>query len=284
MSLSAKKKFTKALVIEGGGMRGVFSAGLLDLFLEKKFDPFDAYFGVSAGACNLASHLAGQHKRNYRCYTKYMLDPRFFSFAKFLRGGHYMDLDWFWDHLAAVDTLGGKKASKKNLYVVATDVHTGKPVYVRVEEKTIEDLLKGSSALPLLYRNFVRVGEYELVDGGVTDSIPVQAAVERGARRVMVIRSQIEGYVKKSFVESRLLPLLFIKYPELRNAMTNREARYNDAVNYIKNPPKGVEIIEICPKVLGTGRTTRDMEIIEADYAEGRRAGLEAIRRWRNIN
>ena len=273
-------KELSALVVEGGGMRGVFSAGVLDLFHENKFDPFDSYYGVSAGACNLASHLAGQYKRNYRCYTKYMLDPNFFSLSKFLRGGHFMDLDWFWDYLAVEEPLGSKNASKKNFYVVATDARTGKPVYARAEEKILEDLLKGSSALPLLYRNFVKVNGLELVDGGVADSIPVQAAADKGATRIMVLRSQLDGYVKKSFTESKLIPLLFRKYPELKKAMSQREFRYNDSVNFIKHPPKNVEIIEICPRVLRTGRTTRDQKILEADYAEGKRAGLEAIERW----
>ena len=120
----------------------------------------------------------------------------------------------------------------------------------------------------------------ELVDGGVADSIPVQAAADKGATRIMVLRSQLDGYVKKSFTESKLIPLLFRKYPELKKAMSQREFRYNDSVNFIKHPPKNVEIIEICPRVLRTGRTTRDQKILEADYAEGKRAGLEAIERW----
>lgn len=278
-----KKKNKTALVVEGGGMRGVFSAGVLDCFFEKKFDPFDSYFGVSAGACNLGSHLGGHYQRNYRCYTKYMLDPYFFSLGKFLRGGHYMDLDWFWDHLADVDPLDVKTASKKEFYIVATDVHTGKPVCARAEAETMFDLLKASSALPLLYRGFVNVGGVPLVDGGVSDSIPVKDAIEKGATRIMVIRSQLEGYVKKSFTESHVIPLLFSKYPELKKAMCAREAQYNESAAFIRNPPKGIEILEVYPRTLKTGRTTRDKTILESDYIEGKRAGQDAITRWEDL-
>jgi predicted patatin/cPLA2 family phospholipase len=276
-----KRKGKTALVVEGGGMRGVFSAGILDYFLEKNFDPFDLYFGVSAGACNLASHLAGQHERNYRCYTKYMLYPEFFSIKKFLRGGHYMDLDWFWDHLAEVDPLDSKTASKKEFYVVSTDVHTGNSVCSRAENKTLFDLLKGSSALPLLFRKFVHIDGKSLIDGGVANSIPVKDAIEKGATRIMVLRSQLESYVKKSFMESKVIPVLFSKYPGLKKAMHTRETRYNEVSSFLKNPPTGVEIVQIFPSVLRTGRTTRDKAVLEADYAEGKRAGKEAIRRWK---
>jgi predicted patatin/cPLA2 family phospholipase len=91
------KKKNSALVVEGGGMRGVFSAGVLNAFGTTGFDPFDLYIGVSAGACNLAAHLAEQHNRNYHVTTAYSATSRFINLLRFIRGGHYMDLDWLWD-------------------------------------------------------------------------------------------------------------------------------------------------------------------------------------------
>ncbi|HQC20035.1 MAG TPA: patatin-like phospholipase family protein [Smithella sp.] len=87
----------KALVVEGGGMRGVFAAGVLNAFGSAGFDPFDMYLGVSAGACNLASHLAGQNDRNFDIIERYSIDGRFINWGRFLRGGHLMDLDWLWE-------------------------------------------------------------------------------------------------------------------------------------------------------------------------------------------
>ena len=86
-------------------MRGVFSAGVLDAFLTAKFDPFDLYIGVSAGACNLSSHVAGQYQRNLRMYTGPMRTRNFMSLGRFLLGGHFMNLDYLWDYCAREDPL-----------------------------------------------------------------------------------------------------------------------------------------------------------------------------------
>jgi predicted patatin/cPLA2 family phospholipase len=86
-----------ALVVEGGGMRGIFAAGVLFAFGCEKYDPFDIYIGVSAGACDLASHLAGQNSRNYEVLTTYSSSTDFISFIRFIAGGHLMDLDWLWN-------------------------------------------------------------------------------------------------------------------------------------------------------------------------------------------
>ena len=279
-----KKKIKTALVVEGGGMRGIFAAGVLDCFLENKFDPFDIYIGASAGACNLASHLGKQHGRNYRCYTDYMLRPDFFSFKKYLKGGHYMDLDWFWDYVTEVEPLNTKNASKKDFYVTVTNVQTGEAEYLRASVENLFDSLKASSAVPLMYRKNIQIEGKNYIDGGVADPIPVEEAYRQGARRIMVIRSQPDGYNKKSFIESELIPLLFQQYPCLKKALRNRESRYNEQLNYIKNPPTDAEVMELCPSVLHSGRTTKEKTPLDMDYTEGKRSGLTAIEDWENKN
>ncbi len=269
-----------ALIVEGGGMRGVFAAGILDAFYEQKFDPFNLYIGVSAGACNLASHLAGQYKRNYRCYTDYMLRPEFISAKKYLRGGHFMDLDWFWDYVDKYDRLDRESATTlgdKKFLVVTTDVETGEALYTEAQKEILDDLLKGSSSVPVMYRNFVEIYGRKVTDGGVSDSIPVQEAYSRGARRIMVIRSRPAEYVKSSFFESRILPMIFSSYPALKKALQTREKRYMESVEFIKNPPADAEIIEITPAEIRTGRTTRSRAIIENDYFQGHVKGYAIV-------
>ncbi len=95
--MSFRQKVKTALVVEGGGMRGAFSAGVLNAFGYKGYDQFDLYIGVSAGACNLASHLAGQYDRNFDITMTYSTTQRFISPWRFLAMGHYMDLDWLCD-------------------------------------------------------------------------------------------------------------------------------------------------------------------------------------------
>jgi predicted patatin/cPLA2 family phospholipase len=269
-----------ALVVEGGGMRGVFAAGILDAFYEQKFDPFNLYIGVSAGACNLASHLAGQYKRNYRCFTDYMLRPEFISAGKYLRGGHFMDLDWFWDYVDKHDTLDKVSATSlgdKKFLVVTTDIETGEALYTEAKSEILDDLLKGSSSVPVMYRNFVEINGRRVIDGGIADSIPVQEAYRLGARRIMVIRSRPAEYVKNSFFESRILPMFFSSYPELKKALRMREKRYMEAVEFLKNPPADAEIIEVAPAEIHTGRTTRNREIIEKDYLQGHVKGYAIV-------
>jgi len=269
-----------ALIVEGGGMRGVFAAGILDAFHEQKFDPFNLYIGVSAGACNLASHLAGQYKRNYRCYTDYMLRPEFISAGKYLRGGHFMDLDWFWDYVDKYDTLDRGSATSlgnKKFLVVTTDVETGEALYTEAESGILDDLLKGSSSVPVMYRNFVKIYGHSVTDGGVADSIPVQEAYRRGARKIMVIRSRPSDYVKSSFFESKILPMIFSSYPALKKALQMREKRYMESVEFLKNPPADAEIIEIAPVEIRTGRTTRNRAIIENDYFQGHVRGYSVV-------
>lgn len=278
-TITGKKK--TALVVEGGGMRGIFTAGVLDYFMEKNFAPFDEYYGVSAGSCNLASHLGGQYRRNYNCYADYMLMDQFFSIKKYFAGGHFMDLDWLWDYLSVKEPLNTEKASKKKFFVVATDIETGEAAYIRAENDSLADYLKASSSLPLLYRGFVEVEGRRFVDGGIADPIPVMQAVESGAKNIMVLRTRPAGYVKKSFSESRLIPLLFSKYPNLQKAMKKRDEKYNRSVEYILNPPKGISFIHICPNGMKTGRTTKDLNLINEDYELGRRAGEEAMKKWK---
>lgn len=269
-----------ALVVEGGGMRGIFAAGVLDTFLEDGFDPFDAYVGVSAGACNLSSHLAGQYMRNFRCYTDYMRRREFMSFSKFLRGGHFLDLDWFWEHGRQVDPLHVVAACRKPFYIVATDAMEGVPVYRPADPGTLLQVLKASSALPLLYRTTVVIDGRPFVDGGLADPLPVAFAVQQGARRIMVIRSRPCGYVKRNLMESTLGAWLFRTNSHLRSRFLDKNQRYNQAVAFIRNPPAGVDILEICPATLRSSRTTRDLAALQSDYLEGRRLGKAAMAQW----
>lgn len=265
-----------ALVCEGGGMRGIFCAGVLDVFLEERYDPFDMFIGVSAGACNLASHLAGQYERNFRLYTGPMASSRFISFRSYIRGGHYMDLDWFWDYSAQTDPLNVSSAirnlGEREFFVVTTSAVTGMPAYIRPVEQNLLDALKASSAVPVLYRGFVNLDMEYYVDGGISDPIPVQAAVERGADRVVVIRTRPEVYEKKHDVETLLSPFFFSGKPGLRKAIRNRPDRYNEALDIIKHPPADISIWQIAPpETIRAGRTSTGLDDLTADYNEGRR-------------
>ncbi len=273
-----------ALVVEGGGMRGIFTAGVLNAFGSKGFDPFDLYIGVSAGACNLASHLAGQNDRNYDIMARYSSTPDFINFRRFLSGGHLMDLDWLWDitmkeyRLDLENMFTGLHEQKKEFIIVATSVQSGTAMYLVPDKTTMEHYLKVSSSLPVFYRNILEIDSEKATDGGIADSIPVLEAHRRGAADITVIRSRPSDYVKKKSRLSFMYPLVFKKYPGLAEALRNRPAAYMKAVEFIKNPPKGIRINEIAPPAtLRIQRATRDLKILNTAYTIGREQGEKFV-------
>src|SRR5688572_13075339 len=141
-----------AIVVEGGAMRGIFAAGVLDVFLEESFSPFDFAIGSSAGACNLASHLAGQHGRNRRCYLTQMRRAEFVDARRFLRGGHWLDIDYLWTAFDREDPLDvvAAAANPTPLVVAATDVDGGTATFLEPGAAELSEALRASSAVPIL--------------------------------------------------------------------------------------------------------------------------------------
>jgi len=262
-------------------MRGIFSAGVLNAFGRTRFDPFDMYIGVSAGACNLASHLAGQNDRNYDINITYSTSPRFINPGRFLLGGHYMDLDWLWDvtireYRLDLKALFSKLENQdKRFIVVATSMESGKALYLEPDEYTLEHYLKVSSSLPILYRKILEVGAERATDGGIADSIPVIEACRRGASDITVIRSRPSEYVKKKSGMQFVFSRIFKEYPHLINAYRTRADAYMKAVDFINKPPEGVRIHEIAiPYWVTIGRTTRNRKVLDTAYRLGMQYGL----------
>ena len=190
--VATEKTALNALVVEGGAMRGIFSTGVLDAFLENHFNPFQIAVGVSAGATNIASYLAEMFQRNYKVYTDYSTRPDFINWWKFIKGGHLVDLDWLWNLTIKEIRLDLDKIldSKTQFYIGVTQVSTGESVFLKPAKDNLEEILKASSALPIFYRKFVSINETAYVDGGLADPIPVDEAYRRGAKKkILVLRS-----------------------------------------------------------------------------------------------
>jgi predicted patatin/cPLA2 family phospholipase len=274
-----------ALVVEGGAMRGMFSAGVLDVFLEQRFDPFDLVLGTSAGACNLASHVAGQHGRNLRAYSKLMTQRAFLDLRRALVRKNVLDLDWLWDELARVEPLDVDAivASGKEFITVATCTRSGAPAYLRPNKEQMFDALKGSCALPLFYRGPVRVGHELVVDGGVSDPFAAREAYKRGARTIVVIRSRPARYTKESSMSRHLLALT-ARSPGLAAAYQRAASAYRDAVSFVLNPPEDCRVIHVAPEqALPVSRTTQDPVALEQTYTLGRTHGEQALRAYAQL-
>jgi predicted patatin/cPLA2 family phospholipase len=278
-----KRKGKTALVVEGGAMRGIFSAGILDSFIKKTFNPFDICVGVSAGALNIAAYLAGMYKRNYYIFTDYSLRKDFINVWKFLRGGHLVDLDWMWDITISEVRLNLDAIVKNTseFYAGLTDVNTGKAVFFKPTKKNLEQVIKGSSAIPILYRKFIDVNGSQYVDGGVSDPIPVREAHRLGATNILVLRSRPFSKTVEPGSEVLLSKLVLRKNPGILKAVLNRPRVYQESIDFMRNPPKGITITEINPpEDFGTSRLTKDKSILDADYAKGVKIGFQIVRRW----
>ena len=271
-----------ALVVEGGAMRGIFAAGVLDAFLKNNFNPFELCIGVSAGASNIAAYLGQQHRRNYRVYTEFCTNPEFISWKKFFCGGHLMDLDWLWDISIREIRLDLKKifSSGKEFLVGVTSAVRGRAVFLKPDESTCEQYLKVSSAVPLSYRTIHSIGGVPMVDGGIGASIPAAEAWRRGGQRIMAIRTQPLSYVRRATFVTKIHAFAMRKYPCLRQAMLDRADRYMQEVAFLRNPPRDVRIIEVAPPAIRTSRFTKDLHLLEKDYHAGIEQGLTAMKRW----
>jgi predicted patatin/cPLA2 family phospholipase len=269
-----------ALVVEGGAMRGIFAAGVLDVFLEQNFRPFDLSLGVSVGASNVLSFLAGQHGRTRRCFLNQMSRPEFLDPWRLFRGGHWMDLDWLWDAIEREDPLDRRAAAASGVEyaLVATSARTGTPRYLTPTAETMLDAIKASCAFPVLYRHPVNFAGEDFVDGGLSDPLPVREAYRRGARVIMVIRSRSALFVKRMRLSNHVGAWAMRRDPAVAHACRNTPRAYADAVSFLLQPPQDCAIVHVAPDAaLATKRTSRDREALERDYALGRAHGSHAI-------
>lgn len=261
-----------ALVVEGGAMRGIFASGVLDRFIEQQYRPFDFCIGVSAGSTNLASWLSHQKQRNYRIITHYSCLPEFIDFGRFIRGGHWLELDWLWDILAkeCYYDMAAFVQQPIPLFVVTTNINTGEAVYIKSTEDNLEQILKASCSVPIAYRDFPTYQGDPMTDGGIADSIPVIKAYEMGAKEITVVLSRPLGYRKKTPKIPWLITKTLKRHPKLADAMVNRATNYNQAIDFIMQPPADCKIHIIAPPDdFNVGRLTTDKAVLEAGYQMG---------------
>lgn len=272
-----------ALIVEGGAMRGVYSCGILDYFLDHDFSPFDSFWGVSAGASNLAAFLAKMPRRNRQIYTDYSCRGNFITPWQFLRGGNLMDLDWMWQitlHELGMD-IEALQAEKRPFFLGVTHRQSGQAEYHCPTVDRLIDTMKASSAVPIVYRNGVTLAGQDYVDGGVSDAIPVAEAIRRGATQIMVLRSRPADYRKSATPCPCLFQAMMKATPALIPLMLTRHSRYNQTLALMASPPQGVRIIQIYPPAdLHIKRLGNTPASMESAYQTGYKAGAAAIARW----
>lgn len=266
------------LVLEGGGMRGGYTAGVLDAFLDHGIS-FPYCIGVSAGACNAVSYIARQRKRYYYANTRYLRDKRYMGLHCLMKTGYLFGNRFVFDDLAyelvPLDFDGFQKWTPECPFTaVTTDCRTGQPRYDIVRDLRAEGaLIEASSSLPLLSPMIEYQGAL-LMDGGVSDSIPVRRAFADGCDQVVAILTQAAGYRKKP---NRLMPLIrrrYRQYPNLVSALERRHVGYNETLDWIAQKERDGSVLVIQPKKpVEIGRMERNPEKITALYEDGLRDG-----------
>lgn len=184
-----------ALVTQGGGQRGIFTAGVLDAFLLSNFDPFDEFYGTSAGALNLCSYLCRQHGLGKAFITELTTSPEFFNLIRYIRNKQYLGLEWalerIQDYPYKLDVDLGRKALRgRGAFAAVTNAQTLADQYLPILGDEWRDTMVATCAIPKLYQGPVAIDDQMFVDGGVSASIPVQEAWRQNARNIIVIRTE----------------------------------------------------------------------------------------------
>lgn len=275
------KDVKTGLVLEGGAMRGMFTAGVLDVFMENGI-VFDGMIGVSAGAvfgCNFKSRQIG---RTIRYNKKYGKDKRYCSFYSLVKTGDMYGADFCYNILPNELDIFDAETFKNNpmpFYIVASDCETGKPFYKELKNGDSDDMvrLRASASMPLVSK-VVRIDGRKLLDGGITDSIPIKYFESLGYNRNVVILTQPADYKKSPAKMMPLIRAALKKYPAVAEAMSRRHIVYNEEKRYVFEKAALGEIFVICPeRPLGIRRTESDPDKLQQVYDEGRNIALEQL-------
>ena len=267
--------YQAGLILEGGGMKGIYTAGVLDFFMDKNILFSDCY-GVSAGACHLCNYMSGQRGRSYRIGVNYLDMKQYCGGWSLLRTGDLFGVDMNYslipNYLDPYDYDAAAKFEGK-AFAVATDIKTGKPVYLPMKDLR-EDIIavRASSSLPLVSRNVEIDGEFYL-DGGISDPIPVRQSMRDGNRKNVIIMTKETGYVREPVgAELALIRARYLRYPKVYELMRERHLSYNTTVQYIEEKEQEGKLFVIRPKQKSeVGRIEKDREKMTALYEEGYR-------------
>ena len=270
-----------ALIIEGGGQRGVFSFGITDTFINRNYDPFDIYIGVSNGVAVLCWYLIKETDNNldkmlyaaegdYRSYKNIFTGKDILKFHQMYEDGEKM----FNPSMEKIkNNLEGK-----NYIAVVTDAIEANAEYYSFGEGEWMPKMIASGTLPILVKTPSLIDGRRKFDGGIADPIPVEKAYKMGAKKIIVIRTYEKNFRRKLKLENYIGALLSSQYPSLRKALLQHDKTYNRALDFINNPPHDCEIVQLCPpKKLKSKRDTKNIEVLKADYKLGKSVAEEFL-------
>lgn len=260
-----------ALVLEGGAMRGVFSAGVLDVFLDHSV-AFDECYAVSAGACLACSYLSLQRGRGYAVMTDYLDEKEYCSVSSLVRTGDLFGAKFLYhtipEQLYPIDNEAFR-AQKTRFYSVVSNCRTGEAEYLPVRDMFADvESVRASASLPLLSRT-VMINGVPYLDGGVCDPIPVARAA-KAADRIVIVLTRERSYRKGRDATLALMRLKYRKFPQFVKALSERAARYNESLETLSRLEDEGRAFVIAPdEPLGIRRTEKDRDLLRRGYEQG---------------
>ncbi len=269
----------------GGGLRGIFGAGVLDCCIDNDI-LFDYAIGVSAGSANLASYFAEQKGRNYVYYTNYAFRKEYMSFGEFIKNKNYVNLDYVYGTLSNSNgefPLHYKKMIDRinEFKIVATDAITGKPFYFDKSNLIKDDYgpFKCSSCLPVACKPYYWNGR-SYFDGGLTDPIPIKKAFEDGCEKVVVILTKPKNFFRNNKTDRRMALVIKKKFPNVANALNWRADTYNQELKKCLELEKQGKVLIVAPdNIEGMNTLTKDKEKVKRLYQKGYNGG-KAVKKF----
>lgn len=260
------------LILEGGGMRGLYTCGVLEHFMEQNIR-FPYMVGVSAGACNALSYASWQPRRNEQVILGFMQDSRYMGFKNLLKTGNFFGMDFIFDTIPnqfiPFDFEGFMEADHE-FEVGTTDIQTGEPVYYgKADIDPLFTVLRASASLPLLSKPIDYKGR-RLMDGGIGEAIPVDRALEQGCEKLVIVLTRHRGYYKEPSKGIKLVEKVYKAYPKLIEVMRRRHDLYNLTLAQIEQLEReGRAFVIQPPEPLTVGRLERDKAKLKALHDQG---------------
>ncbi len=271
----------RGLVLEGGAMRGLFSAGVMDVMMANNVT-FDGIIGVSAGACFGCNYKSHQPGRVIRYNLRYGRDPRYMGWRTLLRTGDLVGAEFAYHELPEKLDRFDKEAFERSpmeFVMVTTDVDTGTPVYYNMREVTYQSLewMRASASMPVVTKPVIVDDGRRMLDGGITDSIPLKYFREHGYGACIVVLTQPRDYFKRP-AKKWFFDIALRKYPAVARAMAIRHEMYNEQLRYIDEEERAGRALVIAPvKPLNIGRIESDPQKMMRVYEYGRLTATELM-------
>lgn len=275
-TMTKKKDRKKTAIIDvGGGMRGIYAAGVFDRCLEND-TKFDLCIGISAGSANLSSFLAGQKGRNYVFYTQYAMRKDYMGFRNFLRNRNFINLDYVCDYLCNSDgeyplDYAALVSNPAEFTVIATNAETGEPKYFTKDDMSQDNygILKASCSLPVVNQPFVIDG-VPYFDGALSDPVPVERAFAEGCDKVVLVLTKPRDFLRRSVVELKAADRIEKKYPLAAAGLRKRIDKFNASLELaIEYESEGRLMIVAPDDICGVSILGKDKANLDRLYAKG---------------